>query len=297
MEMADSQKQIVQWFPGHMAKTRRQIKEMLPLVDAVTVLLDARVPESSKNPEIDELIGGKPQIYILNKCDLADEEATAKWLAYYHSLGKAALAADCRSGKGLNIYRKLVKQVCESKIQSNEKKGMIGRALRVMVLGVPNTGKSSFINRMSSGSKAKVEDRAGVTKNQSWFVIGGGIELLDTPGVLWPKFEDKVVGDRLAFTGGVKDQVLDPELMAVRLLEVLASDYPDRLAARYHLTDFSDKPSYEILEMLGRKRGMLISGGEVDTLRTATMLLDEFRAGRLGKITMELPPRKDEAND
>lgn len=298
--MADGQRQVVQWFPGHMAKTRRQIRELLPLVDAVTVLLDARIPDSSKNPEIDELIGAKPCIYLLNKCDLADDRATAAWLSYYRTLGKTALAADCRSGKGLNKYRETVRLVCADRLRSNEAKGMAGRPLRIMVVGIPNTGKSSFINRMSAGSRAKVEDRAGVTRNHAWFVIGGGIELLDTPGVLWPKFEDKRVGDRLAFTGGIRDQVLDPELMAVRLLEVLAADYKDRLAARYKLTPEDGADPYDLLEQLGRKRGMLIGGGEVDTLRAANTLLDEFRAGKLGKITMEQPPKtgsEEKAND
>lgn len=287
--MPDIQKDTVQWFPGHMAKTRRKIKESLSLVDGVTELRDARIPLASTNPELNELIEGKPKIILLNKADLADEAATDRWIAYYRSLGIAALAVDCRSGRGLSSYRKAVAEVLRDKIRSNEEKGMGGKALRLMVVGIPNTGKSSFINRMAGNGKAKVEDRAGVTRHNQWYVLGGGIELLDTPGVLWPKFEDPSVGDKLAFTGGVKDQILDIEELSVRLLEILKRDYPDRLTERYKIKDFSDAPGWEVLEIIGRKRGMLVSGGEVDTLRAATMLFDELRGGKLGRITFERP--------
>lgn len=287
--MADQQKQIIQWFPGHMAKTRRLIKEQLKLVDAVTMLLDARIPISSLNPEIDEITEGKPKIVLLNKADLADEKATAEWIKYYNSLGVSALAVDCRTGRGLNAFRPLVREVLKDKIRQNEDKGMKGKTLRIMVIGIPNTGKSSFVNKMGAGGKAKVEDRAGVTRNNQWFVIGGGIELLDTPGVLWPKFDDPDVGDRLAFTGGVKDQILDMEILVCRFLDMMKKNYPERLTERYKITDFEDKQSYEILEMIGRKRGMLISGGEVNTERAAVAVLDEYRAGKLGRITFELP--------
>ncbi len=287
--MPDIQKDTVQWFPGHMAKTRRKIKESLSLVDGVTELRDARIPLASTNPELNELIEGKPKIILLNKADLADEAATDRWIAYYRSLGIAALAVDCRSGRGLSSYRKAVAEVLRDKIRSNEEKGMGGKALRLMVVGIPNTGKSSFINRMAGNGKAKVEDRAGVTRHNQWYVLGGGIELLDTPGVLWPKFEDPSVGEKLAFTGGVKDQILDIEELSVRLLEILKRDYPDRLTERYKIKDFSDAPGWEVLEMIGRKRGMLVSGGEVDTLRAATMLFDELRGGKLGRITFERP--------
>lgn len=287
--MSDSQKQTVQWFPGHMAKTRRLIKESLPLVDAVAELLDARIPESSRNPELSELISGKPRIVLLNKSDLADEKATASWLEYNRNLGFASLAVDCRSGKGLSSFRNTVKCVLTEKIRSNEQKGMSGKALRIMVVGIPNTGKSSFINRMTGNGKAKVEDRAGVTRHNQWFVAGDGIELLDTPGVLWPKFKDPEVGYRLAFTGGVKDDVLDTEMLAVRLCGVLARDYPEKITERYKLTDFDGLEPFALLEAIGRKRGMLISGGEVNTERAAVMLLDELRAGKLGRITFERP--------
>lgn len=288
--MGDFQKQTVQWFPGHMAKTRRLIKESLSRVDCVTEILDARIPLSSRNPEIGEITAGKPRIILLNKCDMADEKVTAQWIKYFRSTGAEAMAVDCRSGRGLNGYTALVRKVLADKIQQNNDRGMVGKALRVMVVGIPNTGKSSFINKMAGRVRAKVADRPGVTTSNQWFFIGNGIELLDTPGVLWPKFDDPIVGDRLAFIGSVKDAVLDAETMAVRLIDVLREGYPDRLAERYKLDDISDLQSWEILEAIGRKRGMLISGGEVNTERASVMLLDEYRGGKLGKITMEFPP-------
>lgn len=290
--MSDFQKQTVQWFPGHMAKTRRQIKESLPLVDAVTELLDARVPLSSRNPELNELIANKPHIVLLNKCDMADEAASRRWKAWFDGRGTPALAVDCRSGRGLNAYGETVRKLLQDKIQSNIEKGMPGRALRMMVVGIPNTGKSSFINRMAGRSRAKVADKPGVTRQNQWFAIGGGIELLDTPGVLWPKFDDPEVGNRLAFIGSVKDEVVDVETLAVRLLAVLGAQYRDRLCDRYKLDEaaVTECGPYELLELIGRKRGMLVRGGEIDTERASAMLLDEYRAGRLGRITLEFPP-------
>lgn len=290
--MADSQKQTVQWFPGHMAKTRRLIKESLSMVDAVTELLDARIPMSSRNPELDELTNRKPRIVLLNKCDMADDNITKQWIEYFREKGQYALAVDCRTGKGLNKYHDLVRTVLADKIRSNEEKGMPGKALRMMVVGIPNTGKSSFINRMAGKNRAKVADKPGVTRQNQWFAIGGGIELLDTPGVLWPKFDDPVVGDRLAFIGSVKDEVLDSETMAVRLIEVLCDGYEDKLTSRYKLKNIDDVHSvmpWEILEEIGRERGMLIRGGEVNTERAAIMLLDEYRGGKMGKISFERP--------
>ena len=289
--MGDFQKQTVQWFPGHMAKTRRLIKESLTRVDCVTEILDARIPLSSRNPEIGEITAGKPRIILLNKCDMADEKVTADWIKYFRSTGAEALAVDCRSGKGLNAYTPLVRKVLAEKIKANTDRGMAGKALRVMVVGIPNTGKSSFINKMAGRVRAKVADRPGVTTSNQWFFIGNGIELLDTPGVLWPKFDDPVVGDRLAFIGSVKDAVLDIETMAVRLLDVLRDGYPGRLSERYKIDNFDELQSWEILELIGRKRGMLISGGEVNTERASVMLLDEYRGGKLGRISMEFPPR------
>ncbi len=289
--MADSQKQIVQWFPGHMAKTRRLIKESLSLVDGVAEIIDARIPYSSSNPELEDLINNKPRIVLLNKCDLADKNATDEWIEYYKKKGVAAIAVDCRSGKGLNSFYTTVREILKEKIKQNEAKGMSGKALRIMVIGIPNTGKSSFINRMAGSVKAKVADKAGVTRSNQWFAIGNGIELLDTPGVLWPKFDDSKVGDRLAFIGSVKDEILDIETLAVRLLEVMQADYPERLSERYKITDFSDKQPWELLEIIGKKRGMMIKGGEIDTERVSVMLLDEYRGGKLGRITLERPEK------
>lgn len=287
--MSDYQKQTVQWFPGHMAKTRRLIKESLPFVDLVTEIVDARIPMSSSNPELKEMIGNKPRIVLLNKCDVADEKATAKWVEYYKSNGMYAIPVDCRSGKGLNAYLPLVRDVLKDKIQKNTEKGMVGKPLRVMVVGIPNTGKSSFINKMAGRNRAKVADKPGVTRSNSWFAVGNGVELLDTPGVLWPKFDDKAVGDKLAFIGSVKDEILDSEVLAMRLINVLKNGYCDRISERFKITGFEDKEDYEILEMIGRKRGMLISGGEIDTERASIMLLDEYRGGKLGRLTLELP--------
>lgn len=289
--MGDFQKQTVQWFPGHMAKTRRLIKESLSMVDAVTEILDARIPLSSRNPEIEQITAGKPRIILLNKCDVADERITREWINYFERKGFTALPVDCRSGKGLGAYRSAVRKVLAEKIKSNEQKGMAGKSLRVMVVGIPNTGKSSFINRMAGKNRAQVADRPGVTRHNQWFNIGNGIELLDTPGVLWPKFDDPSVGDKLAFIGSVKDTVLDSETMAVRLIDVLKKEYPNTLSQRYKINgiDFAETESFEILELLGKKRGMLISGGEIDTERASVTLLDEYRAGKLGKISMETP--------
>lgn len=287
--MNDNQKQIVQWFPGHMAKTRRLIKESLPFVDLVTEIVDARIPLSSSNPELAEMIGSKPRIVLLNKCDVADEKTTAKWVEFYKKNGMFALPVDCRSGKGLNAYLPLVREVLKDKIQRNTDKGMIGKPLRVMVVGIPNTGKSSFINKMAGRNRAKVADKPGVTRSNSWFAVGNGVELLDTPGVLWPKFEDKAVGDKLAFIGSVKDEILDSETLAIRLINVLRNGYGERLTERFKITGFDDKEDYEILEMIGRKRGMLISGGEIDYERASVMLLDEYRGGKLGRLSLEFP--------
>ena len=277
----------VQWFPGHMARTRRQIKESLPLVDAVVEIVDARVPVSSRNPELPELIGQKPLMVILNKCDLADENTTRRRISELGKQGVTAIAVDCRSGKGLNAFAPTVRRMLADKIEANAQKGMAGKPLRLMVVGIPNTGKSSFINRMAGKNKAKVADKPGVTRQNQWFGIGNGIELLDTPGVLWPKFDDPDVGLRLAFIGSVKDTILDIELIAARFLTIMNENYPERIKERYKLEFSPESEEFERLEMLARKRGMLISGGEPDTERAAVMLLDEYRAGKLGRITLD----------
>lgn len=282
-----NEKMTVQWFPGHMAKTRRLIKESLPLVDAVCEIVDARLPESSRNPEIDEIVGEKPRIILLNKCDLADDRATADRIKRFEERGIKALPVDCRSGKGLEKFEGAVKDLLKDKLKANADRGMSGKSLRVMVVGIPNTGKSTFINRMAGKNRAKVADKPGVTRGNQWFSIGQGIELLDTPGVLWPKFEDPEVGFKLSFIGSVKDEILDIQEIAVRLLAVMRDCYPENLAARYKIEGFENMEPYEILELIAQKRGMLLRRGEYDTERCAVMLLDEYRDGRLGKITLD----------
>ena len=281
----------IQWFPGHMAKTRRLMKDNLKYVDIVVELRDAKIPLSSGNPELPALIGGKKRVVLLNKCDTADPEMTKQWLAWFKGEGIPALAVDSRSGKGLNGFLPLVREVLSELLARRAEKGVSGRPIRMMVVGIPNVGKSSFINRMAGSRRAKVEDRPGVTRDKQWVSVGGGVELLDMPGVLWPKFDDPAVGERLAVTGAVKDQVLDIELLAMRLLDWLRAEYPE-LLSRYKITpaDAEGLSPYELLELVGRRRGMLVSGGEVNTERAAVTVLDEYRGGKLGCLTLEAPP-------
>ena len=286
-----SEAQSIQWFPGHMTKTRRQIEKSLKMVDAVAELIDARIPISSRNPILGELIQKKPRVILMNKSDMADPSATKKWIHFFEGQNIPAIALDCKSGKSLNEFIPLVKKVLAPQISAWQKKGMVGRTIRIMVVGVPNVGKSSLINRLSKSSKSNVEDRPGVTRSNQWFTIGKGFDLLDTPGVLWPKFEDKIVGEHLAFTGAVKDDILDTEQLASRLLELLGRLYPQQLCSRYKLdeTDLQKLEGWNILQLVGKKRGMLISGGEIDTERASIMVLDEFRSAKIGRITLELP--------
>lgn len=288
-----SEMQNIQWFPGHMTKTKRQIQASLKLVDAVAEILDARIPLSSKNPDLQKLILNKPKVVLLNKCDMANQTATSRWIDYYASQGITAIAVDCKSGKGLNKFAPAVNNVLSERRERLKAKGMVNPMLRIMIVGIPNVGKSSFINRVAKQNRAKVEDRPGVTRGNQWYSIAKNIEMLDTPGVLWPKFDDKIVGERLAFTGAVKDQILDTELLAVRLLDFLRSLKPADFIARFKLDDIDLDAidSYELLNVIGKKRGMLISGGEINTERAAIMLLDEFRSGKLGRITLEMPER------
>ncbi len=278
--------QNIQWFPGHMTKTRRKIAEILPLIDAVAEIIDARIPISSRNPDLPEIIGNKPRFVLLNKCDMADSTVTQKWIDYYKKNGVMAIAVDCKSGKGLNQFKNTVKELLTDKLEYYRNKGMVGKPLRVMVVGIPNVGKSSFINRIAGANRAKVENRPGVTRGNQWFTIDKELELLDTPGVLWPKFEDVTVGEHLSFTGAVNDRVVDTELLAVRLLEILVVEYQQMLTDRYGVTDF-DKDAYDLLIEIGRRRGMVIRGGETDTERAANMLLEEFRNQKIGKISLE----------
>lgn len=283
----ESQSEVfVQWFPGHMAKTKRRIKEILPLIDAVAEVVDARIPISSRNPDLNEIIGSKPRIVLLNKCDMADSAVTAEWIRYYEDKGIFAIAIDCKTGKGISKFKDTVKTALKDRLDYYREKGMVGKPLRVMVVGIPNVGKSSFINRIAGGGRAKVENRPGVTRGNQWFTVDKQLELLDTPGVLWPKFEDKTVGEHLAFTGAVKDKILDTELLSVRLLEILCKDYRGLLEKRYGQLDF-EGDAYDVLCQIGKKRGMVIRGGETDTERAANMLLEEFRSCKIGTVSLE----------
>lgn len=283
----------IQWFPGHMAKTRRAIMSNLKLVDAIAEIVDARVPLSSRNPEMDKLTAGKPRIIILNKCDLADEKATQKWINYFNNKNVTALAVDCKSGKGLKSFVPTVKsKVLKELITKREKNGMSGAPVRLMVVGIPNVGKSSLINRLAGSKRAKVEDRPGVTRVKQWVKLGDNTELLDMPGVLWPKFEDQSIAVKLAFTGAVSDDILDIETLAMKLLVFLKENYPESLTERYKIEYSDGETGLEILEKIGRKRGMMISGGEVNTERAAITIIDEFRSAKLGRITLELPEVK-----
>ena len=283
--------QNIQWFPGHMTKTKRMIEASLKLVDAVVEIKDARIPVSSSNPDIDALVGSKPRLILLNKCDMADPASTAKWIDFYDKKGIRALSIDCRSGKGLDRVVPECRKLLKDYIEKKQAKGIKNPTVRVMIVGIPNVGKSSFINKVVKKNRAKVEDRPGVTRGNQWFTLDRGFEMLDTPGVLWPKFEDQIVGERLAFTGAVKDQILDTELLAVRLLDLLKEIKHPKFIERFSLDEstVADIDSYELLQIIGKKRGMLISGGEVNTERASAMLLDEFRASKLGRITLELP--------
>ena len=282
---------IIQWFPGHMAKTRRMITENIKNVDFIIEILDARIPHSSKNPEIARLTEGKPRIILLNKASLADPVQSEKWKAKYTEDGCACILTDCISGSGLDKLMPAVNKLMEEKLQRYSDKGMTGRKLKAMVLGIPNVGKSSLINKLCGNKKAKVEDRPGVTLNKQWVPTNLGIDLLDMPGVLWPKFDDQTVGENLSMTGAIKDAVVNVEEIAMFLCGRLRSLYPEALAARYKLSsdmsEYDDLTDWDLVELIGRKRGFLISGGEVNTERTALMLLDEFRGGVIGRITLD----------
>ncbi|MBO5852930.1 MAG: ribosome biogenesis GTPase YlqF [Clostridia bacterium] len=281
-----SEMQHIQWFPGHMTKTRRKMAEVLPIIDAVAEIVDARIPVSSRNPDLKDIIKDKPLIILLNKCDMADPKETSKWIEYYKKQGVSAIPIDCKTGKGLANFKDIVKLTLKDKLEAYREKGMAGKPLRVMVVGITNVGKSTFINRVAGNSRVKAENRPGVTRGNQWVTIDKQLELLDTPGVLWPKFEDQRVAERLAFTGAVKDGVLDLELLAVRLLDNLSDRYPELLADRYGVADFGTD-SYDLLCAIGKKRGMVIRGGETDTERAATMLLEEYRNCKIGRISLE----------
>ena len=284
----DDKQMNIQWYPGHMTKTRRQIEADLKQVDAVCEIVDARIPISSRNPDIDTICANKPRIMILNRMDLADPNATARWAEYFRAQGKAAVPTDCKSRKGINAFTPAVRQVLHEKLERDAKRGM-NRSLRVMIVGIPNVGKSTLINQISGRKGAKAENRPGVTRGKQWVTVDGGLLLLDTPGILWPKFDDPNVGMMLAYTGAVKEGILDIEELSCHLMELLWKRYPQAVIDRYGIEAQPDTPGYELLELAGKKRGYLLSGGVIDTERMAKVLLDEYRSGKLGRFTLELP--------
>ena len=283
----------IQWYPGHMTKTRRQIQADLKLVDLVAELVDARSPRSSRNPDLDSLAGGKPRLLVLNRADQADPALNRIWGDWFRARGCAVLETNARDGKGVRQFPGAVREALRDQLARWKERGLVGRPIRAMVVGVPNVGKSTFINQVARRKSAKAGDRPGVTRGKQWVTVDGGLELLDTPGILWPKFEDEGTGLNLAFTGAVRDQVIDMETLACRFLEVLAARYPKALADRYKMTPEPEEEGWMLLERAARKRGFLISGGEPDTERMASILLDEYRAGKLGRFTLEGPTASD----
>lgn len=279
----------IQWYPGHMTKTRRQMENDVKLVDLVAEVVDARIPVSSRNPDIDAMVGDRTRLIIFNRADQADPAMTAHWMVWFKAKGYGVLETDAKSGKGVGQFSAVAKNVLQDKLTAWKAKGQIGRPIRAMVVGVPNVGKSTFINKVAKRKSAKAADRPGVTRGKQWVSVDAGLELLDTPGILWPKFEDETTGLHLAFTGAVKDEVTDVEGLACALLELLRDRYPKALKERYKLMDVDGRQGWELLELGARKRGMLVSGGEVDTERMAKVLLDEFRSGKLGRFTLETP--------
>ena len=284
----------IQWFPGHMAKTRRQIARSLPLVDAAAELLDARIPMSSRNPEMNRMTGKKPRLIILNKADMADPDVTQQWVNYYKKQGFAVITADSKAGKGVKQFAPALRELLRDQLARYEAKGMKGRPIRVMILGIPNVGKSSLINRLAGGKRAKAEDRAGVTRTQQWIKTTDGVELLDTPGVLWPKLDDQEAAVRLAMTGAIRDDILDKEALAARLLAFLHTEYPQAVAERYKIPPEQEGDGFALLELTAKNRGMLLSGGVPNTERAAITVLDEFRGTKLGRISLEKPEKPAE---
>ena len=286
--MSQNEQLYIQWYPGHMTKTRRQIEADLKQVDAVCEIVDARIPISSRNPDIDALCGNKPRILVLNRMDLADPSATQKWAAYFKKQGIAVIATDCKTRRGIGDFVPAARTACADKLNRDAARGM-NRPLRIMVVGIPNVGKSTLINQISGRKGAKAENRPGVTRGKQWVSVDNGLLLLDTPGILWPKFEDPNVGMMLAYTGAVKEGVIDLEELASHLMELLHRFYPNALQQRYQVEAPEGTPGWELIEMAERKRGYLVSGGEVNTERMSKVLLDEFRSGKLGRFTLEIP--------
>jgi ribosome biogenesis GTPase A len=289
ISVAEQEKLNIQWFPGHMTKAQRMIEENMRLVDAVCEIMDARIPISSRNPDIDRLVGDKPRLVILNRIDQADPQMTVLWRAFFKEQGIAVLETDCKSGKGVSNFGKAIRAILQEKIEEYTRKGQAGRPLRVMILGIPNVGKSTFINKVAKRKAALASDRPGVTRGKQWITIDAGLELLDTPGILWPKFDSQQVGECLAWTGAIRDEIMDRETLAANLFVRLCALYPDNVAQRYKIPTDGYENGYEILETAAKKRGFLISRGEYDLERMASVLLDEFRDGKLGRITLERP--------
>ncbi len=286
----------IQWYPGHMTKTRRMMEENLKLVDAVCEILDARIPISSRNPDIDNICGNKPRVVILNRIDLADSKMVKVWTDYFRAKGMAVVQTDCKSRKGINNFVPAIRQLLAEKLRRYAEKGQVGRPLKIMVVGIPNVGKSTFINQIAGRKGAKAENRPGVTRGKQWVNVDAGLLLLDTPGILWPRFEDPQVGIRLAYTGAVKDDVLDVEGLACHLMQMLCTRYPDAIKERYKIEIPEELDGYELLQAAGRKRGFLISGGEIDTERMAKVLLEEYRSCKIGRFTLESPEEYEEEN-
>ena len=277
----------IQWFPGHMTKARRMITENIKLVDAVCEVIDVRIPLSSRNPDLDDMTHGKPRIIVLNRIDQADPLITKKWAAHYKNSGAAILETDCKSGKGVSGLGTTVRSLLSEQIDRNATKGLKGKQLRLMVVGIPNVGKSSFINRAAKRKATHTSDKPGVTRGKQWITLESGLELLDTPGILWPKFEDQTVAENLAFTGAIRDTIIDIETLGANLLSRLCADYPERIIERYKIEIETDLSGFDLLTRAAKKRGFLIQGGEYDLQRMAIILLDEFRGGKLGRITLE----------
>ena len=277
----------IQWYPGHMTKTRRQMEQDIKMVDLVAELVDARIPISSRNPDIDNIVMDKPRLIVLNRVDQADPEETKRWTAYFKQKGYSVLETDAKTGKGVNRFSAAARESLADQIAKWKEKGQVGRPVRAMVVGVPNVGKSTFINHVAKRKSAKAGDRPGVTRGKQWVAVDQTLDLLDTPGILWPKFEDEQTGLHLAFTGAVKAEIIDLETLAHHLMNLLSSRYPDALRARYNIEIPEDAQGWELVEAAARKRGFLISGGEVDLERMSRILLDEFRSGKLGNFTLE----------
>ena len=279
----------IQWYPGHMTKTRRMIEEDVKLVDAVCEILDARIPIASRNPDIDAICGNKPRMIVLNRIDMADPALTKKWAEHFRAKGYAVLQTDCKTKKGISGFVPAVRTLLAEKLARYAEKGQVGRPLKLMVVGIPNVGKSTFINQIAGRKGAKAENRPGVTRGKQWITVDQGLELLDTPGILWPRFDSQEVGELLAITGAIKAEVLDRETLAANFMLRLARFYPDAVEQRYKFRPDPACNGFELLEQAAKKRGFLISGGEYDLERMAGVLLDEYRGGKLGRITLEMP--------